>query len=193
MATAAKRDTSLNIPVGSAYVYCTEFTGEIPDDATIETAENHLGDIEAGLTITYTMESETLQDDFGHKRRTVLTSEDVKARLGMITWNYLRMQKLTSTARVTEDSAKKTRTIKIGGLGNNDGKLWLFRFFHPDPVAGDVRITIVGTNTGGFEILYQKNAASKIEPEITAVASDDEGTLITFTESIPEPSETGIE
>ncbi len=179
---ATPRNETLNIPVGSAYVYCTEFTGEIPQNTAIETAQNHLGDIEAGLTLTYSSESSTLTDDFGNVKRTVMTSEDVKAKLGLITWNYAALQKLTSTARVKE--ADGVRTVKIGGLNNCDDKQWLFRFYHPDKKAGDVRITIVGTNTGGLELAYTKDAATKLEPEITALPSDDEGTLIIFEESI---------
>lgn len=182
------RDTNLNIPVGSAYVYCVEFTGEIPENTEIEVPENHLGDIEAGLTLTYSATSETLKDDYGHVKRNILTDEDVKAKMGLITWNYQRLQKLVSTARVTEDAAKKTRTVKIGGIGNDNGKQWLFRFVHVDKKLGNVRITIVGTNTGGLELVYQKDAATKLEPEITALASDDEGTLIIFEESLPESS-----
>lgn len=127
---ATPRNETLNIPVGSAYVYCTEFTGEIPQHTVIETTQNHLEDIEAGLPLTYSSESSTLTDDFGNVNRTVMTGEDVKAKLGLITWNYAALQKLTSTARVKE--ADGVRTVKIGGLNNCDDKQWLFRFYHPD-------------------------------------------------------------
>lgn len=185
MANARKKN--LAIPVGSAYAYCMEFTGTIPDDAEIETEENHLGDIESGLTISYNATSETLKDDFGNVVVTILTEEEAKAKLGLITWDNTTLEKLVATARVVEDTAEGVRIIKIGGMNNDNGKQYLFRFVQvsKNKKLGDLRITIVGTNTGGFELAYTKDAATKIEPEITAVAADDEGTLIMMKEKIP--------
>ena len=76
------------------------------------------------------------------------------------------------------------RTIKIGGIGNADGKIHLFRFVHPDAQYGDVRLTIVGTQTGGFKLSFKPDDSGNMDLEITAQASDTEGTLILLDEEV---------
>ena len=68
------------------------------------------------------------------------------------------MKKLCQPARVTEDPAKKIRTVKIGGVGNADGKRYVIHFVHKDNVDGDIRVTIVGNNQAGFTIAFEKTA-----------------------------------
>ena len=49
----------------------------------------------------------------GVVQKTILTSEDVTLKAGLLTWCAKTLEKLCATARVTE-TAKK-RTVKIGG------------------------------------------------------------------------------
>ena len=176
------------IPVGSGHIFETEFTGEIPENAVIETDTNRLGYIKNGATLTYTPTYQTFTDDMGKVKRTKLTAEDVKFKLGLISWVYSKLAALCSTYRVTE-TAGTGRTVKIGGADNDDGKKHLFRFVHPDKQLGDVRITIIGTNTAGLTLTYAPEDASLIEPEITAEPSDAEGTLVLI--DITDPVEEG--
>lgn len=48
---------SERITLGSGKLYCIKFTGEIPDDATIETEDNQLAHIKGGASLEYTAES----------------------------------------------------------------------------------------------------------------------------------------
>lgn len=164
------------IPVGSGYIYETAFSGNIPEDNIIEIEINKLGYIEKGATLTYKATFKKFKDDMGRVARNVLTEEDVTFKFGLISWVYSKLNKLCSTCRITEKDGG--RTIKIGGIGNDDGLKHLFRFVHPDKQLGDVRITIVGTNTGGLSLKYAVDDSSNIEPEISAEPSDDEGTLV---------------
>ena len=44
------------IVLGSGDLFCMLFSGTIPEDATIETDENQLGEISGGATLEYTIE-----------------------------------------------------------------------------------------------------------------------------------------
>lgn len=166
----------VGIPVGSGYIYETEFTGKIPADTEIETDVNQLGYIEKGATLTYKATYKNFADDMGKVKRTKLTAEEVTFKFGLISWVYSKLNALCSTCRVTEKDGG--RTVKIGGIENDDGKKHLFRFFHPDKELGDVRITIVGTNTGGLSLKYAPDDSTSLEPEISAEPNDKEGTLV---------------
>jgi len=172
------------ICVGSGYIYEMDFdgvTGTIPDDATIEVDANRLGYIEKGATLTYAPTTHLFKADYGYIMRNALTEESVTLKLGLISWFTSKLDRLCSTARITETTTPTGgtgRTVLIGGVRNFDGKTHLFRFVHLDPVWGDIRITIVGMNTAGIVLTYAMDASTNIEPEITATPSDTQGTLV---------------
>ena len=117
---------SERIILGSGKLYCMVFTGEIPEDTAIETDANQLAHIKGGASLEYTAETYTAKDDLGVVQKTVLTSEDVTLKAGLLTWCAKTLEKLCATARVTE-TAKK-RTVKIGGIKNQNNKKYLIRF-----------------------------------------------------------------
>ena len=177
------------IPVGSGNVYETAFTGgDIPSNEIIETEANRLGYIEKGATLTYKATFKKFKDDLGLVSRNVLTDDEATFKFGLISWVYSKLNALCSTCRIDEKDGG--RTIKIGGISNDDGKKHLFRFVHKDSQLGDLRITIVGTNTGGLSLKYAADDSTNIEPEITALPSDDEGTLVRLDETDPCAAET---
>lgn len=175
-------DKILEIPIGSGNLFETEFTGSIPDDATIETEANRLGRIEKGATVQYKPTTKTFKDDYGVIQRTVVTEEAVTLKASLIAWSSANMDVFSMSGRVSESAGR--RTIKIGGLQNVSNKKYLFRFVHPDSELGDVRITIVGTNTGGFTLSYKQNDSGNLDLEVTAQPSDSEGTLIVYDEEV---------
>lgn len=175
-------DKVIHIPVGSGYLFHSLFSGTIPEDNVIEVEANKLGYIEKGGEINYKPTYKVFKDDFGIQQRNVLTAEEATFKASLIAWAMSDFNAFASTARVTESQGR--RTIKIGGLGNDDGKVHLFRFVHPDAAYGDVRITIVGTQTGGFTLSFKPDDASNMALEITAQASDTEGTLIKVDEEV---------
>ena len=100
-----------------------------------------------------------------------------------MTWNGNTLQKLCSTARIKEDVDTKTRTVKIGGAGNYDGKKYVIHFVHKDAIDGDIRVTIVGSNEAGFELAFAKDKETVINAEFKAQPHDKDGTLILYKES----------
>lgn len=175
-------DKIIHISVGSGYLYHNVFTGTIPADSVIETEVNRCGYIEKGGEVDYKPTYKTFKDDFGIMQRNVLTAEEATFKASLIAWAASDFNVFASTVRIAESAGH--RTIKIGGLGQDDGKVHLFRFVHPDAKYGDVRITIVGTQTGGFKLNFKPDDAGNMDLEITAQASDSEGTLILYDEEV---------
>lgn len=186
MATATKRTSEKPITIGSGTAYILEFAGEVPSAETICVPENRLAYIKSGCTITYSQESVTVQDDLGLIRKTIITSDSATVSLGLLGWVGTTLKKLVSTARVTEEGSK--RTVKIGGIGNDDGKSYCLCIHHEDKVDGDCWWKVVGKNTAGLELAYKPDTETAVNPTFTAEAMDDEGTLIIFEEEIVQPS-----
>ena len=173
------------IVLGSGKLYVTEATKTtsgytIPADSTLETTANLIGYIQGGATLEYTPEFYEAKDDLGYVSKKYLTEEEAVLKSGVMTWNGDTLAKLTSTARVTNGTGKKT--VKIGGIGNIDGKNYVIRFVHEDDTDGDIRITIVGSNESGFEMAFAKDSETVINAEFKAVPNDNDGTLIIFEE-----------
>ena len=101
---------------------------------------------------------------------------------GIMTWNGKTLEKLCSTARVTETDG--IRNVKIGGVGNHNGKTYALCFHHTDKSDGDVWILIRGVNQNGFSIAFVKDKETVIDAEFKALPQDDEGTLINYYEQI---------
>lgn len=171
------------IVLGSGKLYIDEFTNTIPEDSAIEVDDKLLGYIQGGATLSYSPTFYEAKDDLGIVSKKIITEEEAVLKSGIMTWNGETLKKLTPTARVTEDASQKTRTVKIGGVGNNDGKKYVLRFVHTDEVDGDIRVTIVGSNEAGFELSFAKDKETVINAEFKAQPHDKDGTLIEYKES----------
>lgn len=182
----AKRSKE-TITLGSGLVYITEFTkgDDIPTNEALEIETNLIGYIGGGASLEYAPEFYTAKDDLGYVAKTIITSEEATFKSGVMTWNADTLKTLAATSRVTEDSVTGKRTLKIGGIGNDNGKQYLIRFVHKDAVDGDLRITIVGKNTAGFTLEFAKDAETVVDAEFAAQPSlDGEGTLVILEEDI---------
>lgn len=168
------------IILGSGKIFAMEFTGEIPENTVIETAENRLGHVKNGATLEYVPEFYVAKDDLGEVQKSRLVDEEVKLKSGIMTLDGNNISKLSATARVTEASGK--RTVKIGGAGNDNGKKYVIRFLHEDAEDGDIRVTIVGRNESGFSLSFAKDAETVVDAEFTAFPNDSEGTLVIYEE-----------
>lgn len=175
---------SEKIVLGSGKLYVVEYAGSIPADATIEIASNLLGYIQGGATLSYKPSYYAAEDDLGLVKKQILTKEDVSFKSGIMTWNGDTLDKLISTARVTENGVTKKRQVKIGGIGNQDGKRYVVRFVHEDAVDGDVRVTIIGGNQSELALSFVKDKETVIDAEFIAIPHDTEGTLVIFEEDI---------
>lgn len=170
------------IIAGSGEIYIMEWADSIPEDSEIEKPENQLGYTKGGATLTYSLTSETVQDDLGHESKIVYTEDTATFSFGWFSWNGKSVAALCPTSRVTEEEESGRRTVKIGGIQNDNGINYLVRFVHKDKIKGDVRITIVGKNTADLTMVFATDDGTALEPEFTAIPMDDEGTKIIYDE-----------
>ena len=171
------------IVLGSGTLYLMEFAGSIPTDLLLEIEANRIGYIQGGASLEYKPTFYEAKDDMGMVTKTIITEEEATLKSGVMTWCGATLEKVCSTARVTELAG--IRTVKIGGISNNDGKKYVIRFVHKDALDGDIRITIVGSNQAGFTLAFVKNKETVIDAAFKALPHDGEGTLILYTEEIP--------
>ena len=128
-----------NIILGSGYIYYQDFDGEtVPDVDTICTDANVLGNIQGGATLSYKPTSYTASDDDGTHQKTIITEEEATLKTGIMVFNGNTLDVLCDTARVTEDTSKKRRTVKIGGLKNMRRKKYVLCFKYVDEVDGNI-------------------------------------------------------
>lgn len=178
-------DNSDEIILGSGDLYLVKFTGDVPDDATIETDANRAGNIKGGATLEYSMDSQTVQDDKGRVKKTIITQETVVFKTGLITWAKQYIQALIQTARVDETTKTGHRIFKLGGLTNLNKEKWLWRFVHTRDDGRKLRITVTGKNTGTISLAFQPEDATAVDAEITADTLDKEGTLVILDDELP--------
>lgn len=180
------------IPLGSMDFYVTEWTGEISSDEELETEKNMIGRTKNGATVSYTANWYTAESDDGKAKKRRLTGESASVSYGNITWNSMTIEKLVATARVEEKDGK--RITKIGGIENDNGKRYLIRGVHHDKIDGDIRVTGVGVNTGGWEAVFKPDSETVITPIFELEPSiDDTGTLLIYEEEIIEAKKETIE
>lgn len=176
-----KRNADI-ITLGSGDLMIKEFTGEIPAYTEFNADTDLLGHILGGATLEYKGTWYDAKDDSGKVVKTIITEEEALLKSGIITWNGKTLEKMCSTARVTESDG--IRTVKIGGVGNNDGKSYALCFHHTDKADGDVWLVIRGVNQAGFSLAFVKDKETVIDAEFKCLPQDDEGTLIQYVEEI---------
>ena len=180
------------IPLGSGKLYVAEFTGDVKTAISnmkalitaVEKDENELGRVSGGASIEYKAEFYTAEDDLGTVSRTIMTTDEATLKGGICTWNGDTLKKLCSTARVTEDAENNLRIVKIGGVKNYDGKLYVIMFVNDDKDFGKTYVTIVGNNQAGFTFEFVKDKETVVNPEFKAMAADSDGTKIIYAETI---------
>lgn len=177
-----KRDNK-TITIGSAIPYLIPYTDTVPDEAEICKEENLLGYIKSGAAVEYSAESHEEKDDLGRVTKIIVINEEAIIKFGLITWNGLTLQKLIDRCKV--DTKEGKRITKIGGAGNAQGKYYVLCLHQPDPVDGDLYVTVVGRNTAGATITMATDEGALIEPEFKAMPQDNDGTLIKLTEILP--------
>ena len=171
-------DNSEEIILGSGDLYLAEFTGTIPGDDEIEKDANRAGNIKGGATLEYSQTSQTVKDDKGRVKKTILTEEDVKLKTGLITWVDTWIKALIATARVDTTTKSGHRIYKIGGLGNQSKTRYLFRFVHTRDDGRKLRVTVTGRNTGTISMAFTTDNPTTVDAEITANSLDKDGTLV---------------
>ena len=178
----SKRTDNDTIYLGSGDLMIKEYTDVMPKYSDFKKETDLLGHISGGATLEYKPSFYEAKDDSGKASKIIITEEEATLKSGVITWNGKTLAQLCSTARVTE--AGGVRTVKLGGVGNHDGKSYALCFHHADKADGDVWVLIRGVNQSGFSLAFAKDKETVIDAEFKCLPQDDEGTLIEYTEEI---------
>ena len=178
---ADKRDAQV-ITLGSGDLMIKDYTDTMPAHTDFDVATDLLGRISGGCTLEYKGEFHEAKDDSGKVSKMILIDEEALLKSGVITWNGKTLEKLCSTAKVTDASG--LRTVKIGGVGNHDGKSYALCFHHTDKVDGDVWLVVRAVNQGGFALSFVKDKETVIDAEFKCLPQDEDGTLIQYVEQI---------
>lgn len=179
-----KRKENNKITLGSGNLLIKEYTDTMPAYSDFDDVEDLLGYIQGGAIIEYSGEWYEAKDDTGKVVKTIITEEEATLKSGVLTWNGNTLAQLCATGRVTESDG--IRTVKIGGVGNYNGKSYAICFHHVDKVDGDIYLVIKGVNQGGFSLAFAKDKETVIDAEFKCLPQDDEGTLIQYVEEIAE-------
>lgn len=181
---ADKRKESDIITLGSGDLMIKEYTDTMPAHTDFDVTTELLGRIQGGATLEYSGEWYEAKDDTGKVVKTIITSEEVLLKSGIITWNGNTLAQLCATARVTEENG--LRIVKIGGAENYNGKSYALCFHHADKVDGDVWLVVRAVNQGGFSLAFAKDKETIIDAEFKCLPQDDDGTLVQYIEEIAE-------
>lgn len=178
------------IILGSGYVHLKTFDGALPTVDEICTEETLFSYISGGATLEYKPESYEAKDDMGKVSKTIIVSEEVLLKSGLMTFCGNTLEKLCDTARVTytekTESKTKRRIVKVGGVSNQRRTKYVICFHHEDKVDGDIWIMIVGNNQAGFTLAFAKDKETVVDAEFKALPMDKEGTLIHYEEEVLE-------
>ena len=182
-----KRTENNKITLGSGDLMIKEYSGTMPKYDEFKAETDLLGRIQGGCTLEYKGTWYEAKDDTGKAVKTIITEEEVLLKSGIMTWNGETLTRLCSTARVTETDG--IRTVKIGGVGNHNGKSYAICFHHTDKVDGDVWLVVKAVNQGGFSLVFAKDKETVVDAEFKCLPQDDEGTLVEYIEEIQASAE----
>ena len=182
MAEVKNRDAEV-ITLGSGDLMIKEYNATSGVPAYTEfTDADLLGRIQGGASLEYKPTFYEAKDDSGKAVKTIITEEEATLKSGVLTWNGKTLEKLSSTARVTENGG--IRNVKIGGVANNNGKSYALCFHHTDNQDGDVWVTIRGVNQSGFTLTFAKDKETVVDAEFKCLPMDNAGTLIEYNEEM---------
>ena len=170
--------------LGSGDIYLAEPTAEqlaMTDiDQLITTFcvdANRFGNTKNGGSVKYTQEKVVVEDDLGKIVETYLVKDGAEMTCGTITVGPEIIKKLTETGRV-ETTTSGRKVIKIGGVGNADGKSYLICFHHKNSQHGDIRVFLLGSNNSELSFAFDQQNPLVLTPTFTAKAMDAVGTKL---------------
>lgn len=182
--SADKRDAAEVITLGSGDLMIKEYTTTFPTVESFSVTTDLLGRIQGGATLEYNGTWYQAKDDTGKAVKEIMTDEEATLKSGVITWNGKTLSKLIATATVTDNTTTGKRTVKIGGIGNQNRKSYALCFHHKDAQDGDVWILIRAVNQGALSLAFTKDKETVIDAEFKCLPQDENGTLIQYVEEI---------
>ena len=176
------------IILGSGYLHIAELAAgaQLPSPESFCTDQNLYSYISGGATLEYKPTYYEAKDDMGKVSKSRMTQEEATLKSGIMTFCGNTIEKLCETARVSSKTVenKDYTVVKIGGIGNANGKRYVICFHHEDKEDGDIWVMIVGNNQAGFSMAFAKNKETVVDAEFKAMPNDEDGTLIIYEEEV---------
>lgn len=158
--------------VGDLYIMVSD---EIPTDELLEVSANLVGSTSGGCTLTYKFDTYQVEDDSNAILDITKTKENVSFKGNILKWNLDTLAKLTASSEVITTDLL-VDVLKIGSSSVSI-KTVVVRFIHTLPTGKKLKATLIGKNTGGFELAFTKDKETIIPFEISALSQED-GTLV---------------
>ena len=159
---------------GKLYIMDYEFGDEMPTDEIFETEYNSIGSISGGASLEHSYDIMSFYGDSTEEGDRYITNEEVIFKTGILTWNMKNLERLSGAGTLIETD---DRVILKLGEGSSLKK-YALRFVHTMKTGKKIRITLVGTSNGGFELNFDPENATVIDAEFKAIRFNEENTLI---------------
>lgn len=176
-------DTKVFPPVADMTNMTAEEAGAI--DAFIRelaVAENELGYLKNGITITETLTPLEDQDDMGRLKVSDIQSETGNAAFALFNANAQVIEKIHPLAKSAKNDESGIKLTNLGGIANKDDSLYDIVFVHPDTEEGDICLYTIGKNISGLTIQFQPSQVTPLSCTYAAQAIDTTGVLYKITE-----------
>ena len=161
----AKKIDEIILGAGELYLLSAT-SGEIPADNVIETEDNNVGHCSGGASLEYKPDTYDVKNQYNRTVKRFIKGEEISFKTGVLTWDLGLLTKL-STAKLTEDTSKKTRTLTFGAGGSLATNI--VRFVHTKENGKKIRVTLIGQAGNGFSIEFNSEKETTIDAEFTAV------------------------
>lgn len=148
----------------------------------LATAENELGYLKNGITITETITPLEDQDDMGRLKVSDIQSETGNAAFALFNANAKTIEKIHPLAKSAENTTKGIKLTNLGGIPNKDDSTYDILFVHPDTEEGDLCVYTLGKNISGLTIQFQPSQVTPMNCTYAAQAIDTTGVLYKITE-----------
>lgn len=169
-----------SIMLGAGDIYMMPFDGvAIPEDATIETPANNVGDCSGGFKVEYKPKLYDVKNQYNQIVKRFIVDEQISAKTGIITWDMKKLAML-STAKIAEDSSKKVRKLTFGN-GGGELPCVLLRFIQKNT---GLKFTMIGQGGSGFGLEFGEKETT-INAELQGIVKVKDF-LAEFEEKLPE-------
>ena len=168
---------------GTLYIAAYDSTDGIPDDASLEIADNQMGFIKGGASVEYKPTEYEIFDDAYNVHNRYVISEEVTFKSGVLTWDLAALKKLTAKNTYADDAGAGTRTLSLGGQGARLMDEYVIRFVHTYTDGEKLRVTLVGTASNGFSLAFAPDKETVIDAEFRAKAHGSAGVQLILEET----------
>ena len=166
---ARKHSASVSFPKVADMASMTKVEAEAIDAyiRALAVADNELGYLKNGITITETLTPLEDQDDMGRLKVADIQDEKGNAAFALFNANAKTISKIHPLAKAAENTEAGIKLTNLGGIANKDDSAYDILFVHPDT---------------GLTLQFQPNQVTPLNCTYAAQAIDTTGVLYKVSE-----------